>query len=70
MEVLDVIKGIEQSQILRGSLCNIILDLYLTNETILTEGHKDKRTILTRILAGNSNLLRAARTRLTVAPGK
>ena len=68
--VLDVIKGIEQLQNLRGSLYNIILDSYITHKTLLIEGPKDKRTILTQILAGNSHLLGAAGIRLTIAHGK
>ena len=54
---MDVIKGIEQLQNLRGSLCNILLDSHLTHETLLTEGPKDKRTRLTQILAENCHLL-------------
>ena len=70
MGILDVIKGIEQLQNLRGSLCNIILNLHLAHETLFTEGPKDNWTRFTQILAENSNLLGAAGIRLTIAPGK
>ena len=68
--VLDVIKGMEQLQNMRGSLCNIILDSHITHKPLLTEGPKDKQTRLTQILAGNSNILEAEGIRLTLAPRK
>ena len=70
MNAVDVIKGLEILQNLRGSLINIILDHHSSHVALLREGTKDRRTRLIKILQGNTHLLGAAGIRLTVAAGK
>ena len=70
MTAPDVVKGLEILQSRRGTLINIVMDHATSHVALQRKGVKDGRSILTKILEGNSDLLGAAGIKISVAPGK
>ena len=53
----SVIQGLETLQQLRGALMNIVLDAHKSHMSLLNDKEHDKRTVLHRLLQGNTKLL-------------
>merc|ERR1712240_950361 len=70
MEILSVIKALETLQNLRGTLSNIVLDAHLAHVALLNDKEHDKRSILIKMLRGNTRLLSSAGITLTIAAAK
>ena len=70
MSTRSIIQGLETLQQLRGALLNIILDAHKSHLGLLNNKEQDKRTVLHRLLQGNTKLLGSTGIKLTVAAAK
>ena len=70
MAAIDVVRGLDMMQAVRGSLVNIIMDSYPSHITLQRQGETDSRSKLVKLLEGNRALLAASGIKITVAAGK
>ena len=70
MSTRSIIQGLETLQQLRGALLNIVLDAHKSHLGLLNDKDQDRRTVLHRLLQGNTRLLGSAGIKLTIAAVK
>ena len=70
MSTRSVLQGLETLQQLRGALMNIVLDAHKSHMGLLNDKEQDRRTVLQRLLQGNTKLLGSAGIKLTIAAAR